>query len=46
MVISLSSIGALVLVKITGAIVGLRVSRDEELEGLDLSQHREVGYNL
>ena len=45
-VVSFSSIGTFVLLKITGALVGLRVSKDEELEGLDLTQHREVGYNL
>ena len=27
-------------------VVGLRVSGEEELQGLDLSQHGEDGYNL
>jgi ammonium transporter, Amt family len=32
--------------KIVDAAVGLRVDRDQEREGLDLSQHGESGYNL
>jgi ammonia channel protein AmtB len=28
------------------ATVGLRVARQDELEGLDLSQHQEEGYIL
>jgi Amt family ammonium transporter len=43
---SYSSIGTFVLLKIVDATIGLRITRDEELEGLDLTQHREVGYNL
>jgi Amt family ammonium transporter len=35
-----------VLVKIVQATVGLRVSDDEELEGLDVTSHGETGYNL
>ena len=35
-----------VLLKIVGAIVGLRVSSEQEEEGLDLSLHDERGYNL
>jgi len=33
-----------VLLKILDSTMGLRVSRDEELQGLDLSQHGEEGY--
>jgi Amt family ammonium transporter len=33
-----------VLLKILDATMGLRVKRDEELQGLDLSQHGEEGY--
>ena len=35
-----------VLVKIVQATIGLRVSDDEELEGLDVTSHGETGYNL
>jgi Amt family ammonium transporter len=35
-----------ILVKIVQATVGLRVSEDEELEGLDVTSHGETGYNL
>ena len=35
-----------IALKITQAIVGLRVSEQEEYEGLDISQHDEKGYNL
>ncbi|MEC7803475.1 MAG: ammonium transporter [Pseudomonadota bacterium] len=36
----------LVLLKIIDAILGLRVSQEEESEGLDLTLHDERGYNL
>jgi Amt family ammonium transporter len=32
----------LVLLKVVGGFVPLRVSRDQELEGLDLTQHGEA----
>lgn len=35
-----------VLLKITDALVGLRVSDDAEAVGLDISEHNERGYNL
>ena len=35
-----------VLVKIVQSTVGLRVSDDEELEGLDVTSHGETGYSL
>ena len=35
-----------IILKLTDAITGLRVTDEEELEGLDLSQHGESGYNL
>lgn len=35
-----------VLLKIVDALIGLRVTADEEEEGLDLSMHHERGYNL
>ncbi len=36
----------LVILKVVDALVGLRVTEDEEVEGLDLSQHGESGYSL
>ena len=35
-----------VLLKLVGAVCGLRVSDEHEFDGLDLSQHGESGYNL
>ncbi len=35
-----------ILLKIIDATIGLRVSLDDETQGLDLTQHSEVGYNL
>jgi len=37
-------VGTLIILKIVDATVGLRVSKEEEIEGLDLSQHGEEGY--
>jgi Amt family ammonium transporter len=34
------------LAKLVDATIGLRVSPDEEIEGLDTTQHAETGYNL
>jgi len=36
----------LVLLKVIGAIAGLRVSEEDEVIGLDISQHEESGYTL
>ena len=33
-----------VLLKVLDLTMGLRVSRDEELQGLDITQHNEEGY--
>ncbi|MBD2748198.1 ammonium transporter [Microvirga sp. BT688] len=40
-----TGIGSLVLFKIVDAIVGLRVTHDQEREGLDLADHGERAYN-
>ena len=42
----LAIVGTLIILKICEMTVGLRVSPDEEQEGLDLSQHGEEGYNF
>jgi ammonium transporter, Amt family len=33
-----------VLLKVVDLLVGLRVTEEEELTGLDIAQHEEVGY--
>lgn len=40
-----TGIGSVVLYKITDLIVGLRVTQDQEREGLDLAEHGERAYN-
>jgi len=42
----LAIVGTLVILKICDVIFGVRVSKEEETEGLDLSMHGEEGYNL
>ena len=37
---------SLILLKIVDAVIGLRVKEEDEVEGLDLTQHDERGYNL
>jgi Amt family ammonium transporter len=37
-------IGTLIILKLVDMTIGLRVSEDEERQGLDLSQHGEEGY--
>jgi Amt family ammonium transporter len=44
--IAFSFIGSTVLLKVTDALVGLRVDGDDEMMGLDLSQHDESAYAL
>lgn len=43
---SLAILGTLVVLKVTDLLVGVRVSNEQELQGLDLSQHGEVGYDF
>ncbi|TYT74094.1 ammonium transporter [Desulfobotulus mexicanus] len=45
-VIAFSLIGSLIILKLIDRFIGLRVSEEEEIQGLDLSQHSEVGYTL
>jgi Amt family ammonium transporter len=40
-----SGIGTFLILKLVGATVGLRVSREQEVEGLDLALHDERAYN-
>jgi Amt family ammonium transporter len=39
-------IGTYLILKIVDAVVGLRITPEEEILGLDLSQHGEEGYNM
>jgi Amt family ammonium transporter len=41
---ALAIVVTFVLLKILDATMGLRVTQDEEVQGLDLSQHGEEGY--
>jgi ammonium transporter, Amt family len=42
----LAIVGSLIALKIADMIVGVRVTREEEQQGLDLTQHGEEGYLL
>ena len=42
----IAAVGTYVILKIVNRTIGLRVSEQEEIIGLDLSQHGEEGYNL
>jgi Amt family ammonium transporter len=44
--ITYTAVVTYVLLKLVGALVGLRVSDDEETEGLDVTAHNERGYDL
>ncbi len=41
---SLAVVGTLIVLKIVDATIGLRVTQEQEVQGLDLSQHGEEGY--
>jgi Amt family ammonium transporter len=42
----LAIVGTLIILKIVDAVLGVRVTTEQEVEGLDLSMHGEEGYNL
>lgn len=42
--VAIAVVGTLILLKVLDAVMGLRVSQDDEIRGLDLSQHGEEGY--
>jgi Amt family ammonium transporter len=44
--IVLAVIGSLLLLKIVDLVIGVRVSAEDEIQGLDLSQHGEDGYGV
>ena len=43
--IALSVVGTYVILLVTDLVLGLRVSPEEEVQGLDLTQHGEEGYS-
>ena len=44
--IAYSVVVTFIILKIVDLVIGLRVSEEEEVQGLDLSQHSEIGYSL
>ncbi len=44
--IALGVVGSYIILKIVDLVVGVRVNDEDEIAGLDLSQHGEEGYNL
>ena len=44
--IAYSVVITFIILKIIDVIIGLRVSTEEEMQGLDLAQHSEIGYTL
>jgi Amt family ammonium transporter len=42
----LALVGTLIILRVVDLILGVRVSTEQEVEGLDLSMHGEEGYNL
>jgi len=41
-----SSVLSFVILKIVDVVIGLRVTEEQETEGLDIALHDERGYNL
>jgi Amt family ammonium transporter len=39
-------VGTIVILKIVDALTGVRVTEEQEIQGLDITQHGEEGYNL
>ncbi len=42
----LAIVGTLIILKICDVVLGVRVSPEHEIEGLDVSMHGEEGYNF
>jgi Amt family ammonium transporter len=40
----LAIVGSLIILKIVDATIGLRITKEQEMEGLDTSMHNEEGY--
>ena len=43
---ALATAGTIVILKVVDVTTGLRVTEEQEVEGLDITQHGEEGYNL
>ncbi len=43
---TISIVGTFILLKLVDMTIGLRVTREEEIEGLDVTQHGEEGYEF
>ena len=43
---AVAAVGTVVLLKITDVLVGVRATTEQEIEGLDLTEHGEEAYNL
>jgi len=43
--IAYSAVGSFILLKVIDLVVGLRIADDEEVTGLDITQHNEKGYD-
>jgi Amt family ammonium transporter len=43
---AVAGVGTIVLLKLTDLVVGVRVREEQEIEGLDLTEHGEEAYNL
>jgi ammonium transporter, Amt family len=43
---ALAIVGTLIILKVVDLLIGLRITEPDEIEGLDLSQHGEEGYNF
>lgn len=41
-----TAVATYIILKVVGMMTGLRVSAEEEQQGLDITSHEEVGYNL
>ena len=41
---ALAAVATFIILKVLDATMGLRVTQEEEIQGLDLSQHGEEGY--
>ncbi|HJZ96482.1 MAG TPA: hypothetical protein VKE70_08240, partial [Candidatus Solibacter sp.] len=41
---ALAIVGTLIILKIVDATIGVRVNKEQEIEGLDTSMHGEEGY--
>ena len=43
---AIAVVGTYIILKVLDLVIGLRVAPDDEITGLDLSQHGEEGYNM